>query len=165
MRNILEAVVVDAIGLDWTVELGFARDQVQARWPVQGISIRWRSSPEARRSTAPIDAILEALRRGPVHFQSRPRHPAGNADCHVQRLIERVRKGVAEAHERGRGRRTPCTSGSKAFHIIAVIAWIAGMLYLPRLFVYHCAAEKGSVQSETLKVVVCWLLRAIIVRP
>jgi hypothetical protein len=32
----------------------------------------------------------------------------------------------------------------KAFHIIAVIAWMAGMLYLPRLFVYHCAAEKGS---------------------
>ena len=40
----------------------------------------------------------------------------------------------------------------KAFHIIAVIAWMAGMLYLPRLFVYHCAAEKGSVQSETFKV-------------
>jgi uncharacterized membrane protein len=35
----------------------------------------------------------------------------------------------------------------KAFHIVAVIAWMAGMLYLPRLFVYHCAAEKGSVQS------------------
>jgi putative membrane protein len=32
---------------------------------------------------------------------------------------------------------------TKAFHIIAVIAWMAGMLYLPRLFVYHCAAEKG----------------------
>ena len=40
----------------------------------------------------------------------------------------------------------------KAFHIIAVIAWMAGMLYLPRLFVYQCAAEKGSVQSETFKV-------------
>ena len=40
----------------------------------------------------------------------------------------------------------------KAFHIIAVIAWMAGMLYLPRLFVYHCTAEKGSVQSETFKV-------------
>ena len=40
----------------------------------------------------------------------------------------------------------------KAFHIIAVIAWMAGMLYLPRLFVYHCVAELGSVQSETFKV-------------
>jgi putative membrane protein len=50
----------------------------------------------------------------------------------------------------------------KAFHIIAVIAWMAGMLYLPRLFVYHCAAEMGSVQSETFKVMERRLLRAII---
>lgn len=50
----------------------------------------------------------------------------------------------------------------KAFHIIAVIAWMAGMLYLPRLFVYHCAAEKGSVQSETFKVMERRLLRGII---
>jgi protoporphyrinogen IX oxidase len=50
----------------------------------------------------------------------------------------------------------------KAFHVIAVIAWMAGMLYLPRLFVYHCAAEKGSVQSETFKVMERRLLRAII---
>jgi putative membrane protein len=50
----------------------------------------------------------------------------------------------------------------KAFHIIAVIAWMAGMLYLPRLFVYHCAAERGSVQSETFKVMERRLLRGII---
>src|SRR5207344_319137 len=50
----------------------------------------------------------------------------------------------------------------KAFHIIAVIAWMAGMNYLPRLFVYHCAAEPGSVQSETFKVMERRLLRAII---
>src|SRR6516225_2965671 len=50
----------------------------------------------------------------------------------------------------------------KAFHIIAVIAWVAGMLYLPRLFVYHCVAEKGSVQSETFKVMERRLLRVII---
>jgi protoporphyrinogen IX oxidase len=49
----------------------------------------------------------------------------------------------------------------KAFHIIAVIAWMAGMLYLPRLFVYHCAAAQGSVQSETFKVMERRLLRAI----
>jgi protoporphyrinogen IX oxidase len=49
-----------------------------------------------------------------------------------------------------------------AFHLIAVIAWMAGMLYLPRLFVYHCAAEKGSVQSETFKVMERRLLRGII---
>ena len=50
----------------------------------------------------------------------------------------------------------------KAAHVIAVIAWMAGMLYLPRLFVYHCAAEPGSVQSETFKVMERRLLRAII---
>lgn len=50
----------------------------------------------------------------------------------------------------------------KAIHIIAVISWMAGMLYLPRLFVYHADAEKGSVQSETFKVMERRLLLAII---
>jgi putative membrane protein len=50
----------------------------------------------------------------------------------------------------------------KALHVIAVIAWMAGMLYLPRLYVYHAAAEPGSPQSETFKVMERRLLRAII---
>ena len=50
----------------------------------------------------------------------------------------------------------------KAFHIVAVIAWMAGMLYLPRLFVYHCEADVGSRQSETFKVMERRLLKAII---
>ncbi|WP_375413513.1 protoporphyrinogen oxidase HemJ [uncultured Bradyrhizobium sp.] len=50
----------------------------------------------------------------------------------------------------------------KALHVVAVIAWMAGMLYLPRLFVYHCDAEIGSVQSETFKVMEYRLLKAII---
>ena len=50
----------------------------------------------------------------------------------------------------------------KALHIIAVIAWMAGMLYLPRLYVYHCAAAPGSAASEMLKVMERRLLRAII---
>ena len=50
----------------------------------------------------------------------------------------------------------------KAFHVIAVIAWMAGMLYLPRLFVYHCDAEPGSKQSETFKVMERRLLKVII---
>jgi protoporphyrinogen IX oxidase len=40
----------------------------------------------------------------------------------------------------------------KALHVIAVIAWMAALLYLPRLMVYHCAAAPGSKQSETFKV-------------
>jgi putative membrane protein len=50
----------------------------------------------------------------------------------------------------------------KALHVIAVIAWMAGMLYLPRLFVYHCDAPAGSQQSQTFKVMERRLLRAII---
>jgi putative membrane protein len=50
----------------------------------------------------------------------------------------------------------------KALHVIAVIAWMAGMLYLPRLFVYHCDTDIGSKQSETFKVMERRLLRAII---
>jgi len=49
----------------------------------------------------------------------------------------------------------------KALHIIAVIAWMAGLLYLPRLFVYHAEAEPGSELSETLKIMERRLLRAI----
>ena len=50
---------------------------------------------------------------------------------------------------------------TKALHIISVIAWMAGLLYLPRLFVYHCDAAPGSDQSETFKVMERRLLRAI----
>jgi protoporphyrinogen IX oxidase len=49
----------------------------------------------------------------------------------------------------------------KALHVIAVISWMAGLLYLPRLFVYHCEAEIGSKQSETFKVMERRLLKAI----
>ncbi|MEH6404827.1 MAG: protoporphyrinogen oxidase HemJ [Sneathiella sp.] len=51
---------------------------------------------------------------------------------------------------------------TKAFHIISVISWMAGMLYLPRLFIYHVDAEIGSVQSETFKIMERRLLRGII---
>lgn len=49
----------------------------------------------------------------------------------------------------------------KAFHVVAVIAWMAGMLYLPRLFVYHSAVAVGSETSETFKVMERRLLKAI----
>lgn len=49
----------------------------------------------------------------------------------------------------------------KALHVISVISWMAGLLYLPRLFVYHCEAQVGTDKSETLKVMERRLLRAI----
>ncbi len=50
----------------------------------------------------------------------------------------------------------------KTLHIVAVIAWMAGLLYLPRLFVYHADADVGSDKSETFKVMERRLLRTII---
>lgn len=50
----------------------------------------------------------------------------------------------------------------KAIHVMSIIAWMAGMLYLPRLFVYHADAAPGSELSETLKVMEQRLLRIII---
>ncbi|MFP1630576.1 protoporphyrinogen oxidase HemJ [Zhengella sp. ZM62] len=50
---------------------------------------------------------------------------------------------------------------AKAIHVMAIIAWMAGMFYLPRLFIYHCEAEPGSEQSETFKVMERRLLRVI----
>ena len=50
----------------------------------------------------------------------------------------------------------------KALHIVAVMAWMAGMLYLPRLYIYHVDAEKGSDKSETFKIMERRLMRIII---
>lgn len=49
----------------------------------------------------------------------------------------------------------------KAAHLIAVISWMAALLYLPRLFVYHCGAKPGSEMSQTFKVMERRLLKAI----
>jgi putative membrane protein len=49
----------------------------------------------------------------------------------------------------------------KSLHIISVISWMVGLLYLPRLFAYHADAPTGSVQAETFKVMERRLLKAI----
>ena len=49
----------------------------------------------------------------------------------------------------------------KSLHVISVISWMAALLYLPRLFVYHCDSEQGSAQSETFKIMERRLLKAI----
>jgi protoporphyrinogen IX oxidase len=54
-----------------------------------------------------------------------------------------------------------CYPWIKSFHIISVIAWMAGLLYLPRLFVYHALSLPGSAQSETFKIMERRLLRGI----
>src|SRR5579859_5380600 len=51
---------------------------------------------------------------------------------------------------------------TKAFHIISMVAWMAVMFYLPRLYVYHCEVRPGSAESERFKVMESRLLRQII---
>lgn len=50
----------------------------------------------------------------------------------------------------------------KAFHVISMVAWMAGMFYLPRLYVYHCALAPGSAESERFKVMERRLMKQII---
>ena len=50
----------------------------------------------------------------------------------------------------------------KAGHVISMVAWMAGMFYLPRLFVYHCEVPRGSAESERFKVMERRLLKQII---
>ena len=51
---------------------------------------------------------------------------------------------------------------TKAFHVISMVAWMAGMFYLPRLYVYHCETVPGSTDSERFKVMERRLLKQII---
>ena len=166
LSNYLAAVPVDAVGLDWMIELGVAREHDPKRCGrFRAISIRWHSWPAEKRSIDAVDVILEAFTQGPFIFNLGHGVLPRNADrtCGATDRA-RARRGsrVCGALRTGVAAMTSVYLWLKAFHIIAVIAWMAGMLYLPRLFVYHCAAEKGSVQSETFKVMERRLLRAII---
>ena len=51
---------------------------------------------------------------------------------------------------------------TKAFHVISMVAWMAGMFYLPRVFVYHCQLQRGTAESERFKVMEYRLLKQII---
>src|SRR5215470_18814319 len=87
------------------------------------------------------------------------------------RLLSRARRGHKSAlyHRVGRvgARRfmsdllVAAYPWIKALHIVAVVAWMAGLLYLPRLFVYHADAVVGSDKAETFKVMEWRLLRGI----
>ena len=50
----------------------------------------------------------------------------------------------------------------KSLHVISMVAWMSGMLYLPRLFVYHCDVKRGTAESERFKVMEYRLLKFII---
>ncbi len=138
---------------------------------------------------ASVDRILDALGNGPLIFNLGHGITPETPIAHVERML--VESGsaamsglTARAARSRRDARAAVAWWSpsallalaalfwldpvelylwiKALHVVAVIAWMAGMLYLPRLFVYHCEAEIGSKQSETFKVMERRLLRAII---
>jgi uroporphyrinogen decarboxylase len=93
----LDTVAVDAVGLDWTVELSFARDHVQARRPIQGNLDPLALLTGGAALDRSIDAILEAFARGPFIFNLGhgvlPETPIAN----VERLVARVRGAQTSA--------------------------------------------------------------------
>jgi uroporphyrinogen decarboxylase len=94
LARYLETVAVDAIGLDWMVELGFAREQVQARRPVQGNLDPLALLTGGASLDRSIDAILEALAGGPFIFNLGHGILPETPIAHVERLIARVRNGA-----------------------------------------------------------------------
>ena len=90
----LEAVAVDAIGLDWTVELGFARERVQTRRPVQGNLDPLALVAGGAALDRSIDTILEALSRGPFIFNLGHGVSPETPIAHVEQLVARVRSGA-----------------------------------------------------------------------
>ena len=143
---------VDAVGLGLDDRPRFrARANPERGCRCRAMSIRWSCAPAAPRSTARSMPSWRRFPAGPFIFNLGHGILPDTPIAHVEQMLKRVRE-IEPA----------CTSSLKALHIIAVIAWMAGMLYLPRLFVYHCDAEPGSEQSETFKVMERRLLKAII---
>jgi uroporphyrinogen decarboxylase len=89
----VDEVAVDAIGLDWMVELGFARDTIQRKKPVQG-----NLDPLALRAGGAaldrgVDVILEALAGGPFIFNLGHGILPDTPVAHVEQMLNRVRQG------------------------------------------------------------------------
>ena len=149
--------------------------QIQRRRPVQGNLDPLALLAGGAALDRSVDAILAALAGGPFIFNLGHGILPETPIAHVEQMLKRVRRVIESTHGETPARSyrvvalrygrhavilmwwrtvSGSISGSRllAFHIIAVIAWMAGMLYLPRLFVYHCEAEPGSRQSETFKV-------------
>ncbi len=87
----VDGIAVDAVGLDWTVELGFARDDIQTRRPVQGNLDPLALLVGGAALDRSIDAILEALSSGPFIFNLGHGVLPETPIAHVERLISRVR--------------------------------------------------------------------------
>src|SRR5262245_61492219 len=144
-----EMTGVSAIGLDWTFERVIARDALQSRVPVQGNVDPLALLAGGVALDRDVDDVLRHLADGPLIFNLGHGILPETPIAPVERMLRHVRR-EAERHRWVEG-----------LHIVAVIAWMAGMLYLPRLFVYHAAGKVGSEQSETFKTMEYRLLNFI----
>jgi uroporphyrinogen decarboxylase len=95
LSNYLAAVPVDAVGLDWMIELGFARDHIQKRRPIQGNLDPLALLVGGETLDRAVDAILEAFTQGPFIFNLGHGVLPDTPVAHVERLIARVRGGTA----------------------------------------------------------------------
>jgi uroporphyrinogen decarboxylase len=95
LARYLDAVAVNAVGIDWTVELGFGRDRVQSRKPLQGNLDPLALSIGGAALDRSIDAILEAFSRGPFIFNLGHGVLPDTPIAHVEQLIARVRGALA----------------------------------------------------------------------
>jgi uroporphyrinogen decarboxylase len=95
LERYLEAVAVDAVGIDWTVDLAFARDRIQTRRPIQGNLDPLALLVGGAALDRSIDAIVEALSHGPFIFNLGHGVLPDTPIAHVERLIARVRDAPA----------------------------------------------------------------------
>ncbi|HXX04363.1 MAG TPA: uroporphyrinogen decarboxylase [Xanthobacteraceae bacterium] len=91
LKHYLDAVAVDAVGLDWTVELDFARDHIQPRRPIQGNLDPLALSVGGAALDRSVDAILGAFSQGPFIFNLGHGVLPDTPVAHVERLVARVR--------------------------------------------------------------------------
>ena len=140
-RAIARETGVDAVAVDWMTPMRLARELVPAPMALQAISIRCAWSPAARRSTT---ASTRSLRRC----------GAGRISSISATASRRTRRShMSSGWSSGCAEATALMLWVKAFHIISVIAWMAALLYLPRLFVYHADSarrlgEVGDLQGH-----------------
>jgi len=91
LGSYLEAIAVDAIGLDWTIELAFARDHIQTRRPIQGNLDPLALLVGGEALDRSIDAVIEAFSKGPFIFNLGHGVLPETPIAHVERLVARVR--------------------------------------------------------------------------
>ncbi|KAG1651460.1 Uroporphyrinogen decarboxylase [Nymphon striatum] len=143
-----EKTGVDMIALDWTIPLSFAAD-LQKEGAVQGNMDPLRVVSGKKAIKEGVDRIMDALER------------KASGDNAALKAAAAIAVFTAFAFAVWFFEIGDLYSWLKAFHVIAVISWMAGMVYLPRLFVYHTDSEVGSVQSETFKIMEKRLLKII----